>query len=270
MNLFKIAFRRGIGEMITWSIIVGGLLAIAMFFYPSLGTENIANALVERVTALPHIIVQIFDLEALGGIVAITHYFAYFFQFAIVLSMLYAAILGAKTLASEEGSGAIEFLFAQPITRKSIARQKLIAAIFHYLIYCVIVSAISMAMLIILDDEEGLKNLIFAMVPMSGGLFFSGLIYLCIGFFFSSFLRSNGEAIPIVLALTVISIIIGFMGKIVTKFAFLEYISPIFYAAPNNMMNHDISVIQIIIGIAIIVLTIFGGRLIYKKKNFAN
>ena len=62
MNVFKIAFRRGIGEMITWSIIISGLLAIAMFFFPSLGTENIANALADRASSLPHIVAEIFDL----------------------------------------------------------------------------------------------------------------------------------------------------------------------------------------------------------------
>ena len=72
------------------------------------------------------------------------------------------------------------------------------------------------------------------------------------------------------LALTIISIIIGFMGKIATQFDFLKYISPIFYAAPNNMINHDFSIIQIAIGVIIIVLTILGGHIIYKKKNFLN
>ena len=270
MNVFKIAFRRGIGEMITWSIIISGLLAIAMFFFPSLGTENIANALADRASSLPHIVAEIFDLESLGGIAVITQYFAYFFQFAIVLSMLYAAILGAKTLAGEEGSGAIEFIFSQPITRQSIARQKLIAAILHYLIYSLVVSGIPLLMLLILDEEVGANSLILAMIPVFLGLFFSGLVYLCIGFFFSSFLRSNGESIPIMLALTIISIIIGFMGKIATQFDFLKYISPIFYAAPNNMINHDFSIIQIAIGVIIIVLTILGGHIIYKKKNFLN
>ena len=111
MNVFKIAFRRGIGEMITWSIIISGLLAIAMFFFPSLGTENIANALADRASSLPHIVAEIFDLESLGGIAVITQYFAYFFQFAIVLSMLYAAILGAKPWPEKKAAGPLSLFF---------------------------------------------------------------------------------------------------------------------------------------------------------------
>ena len=267
MSIFRIAMRRNISALIIWTIIMGLLLAAAMFILPTIGADSIIASVESQLQSTPQLLVEILGLGSISILSTMVGYFAFAFQFTIILSMLFAAILGAKTLTTEEGCGATEFIYAQPVTRKYVARRKLIAAIITYFIYSLLISLIALVMAYIFRTDT-LTEMLIDMGPALGGLFFGGLIYICIGFFFSSFLRSNGESIPIMIAIVLITYIIGLMGRIVSRVSFLVFASPILYADPIVLVQSGFNWLQLVIGAALIIITVVAGMNIYKKKNF--
>lgn len=267
MTVYHMGLRRNIGSLVVWFIIFGGLLAVAMAIYPTLGGESLATSAQNLFSSSPQILVEVLGLGNYKILTTLIGYFAFVFQFIMLFSMLFAAILGAKTVTTEEGCGATEFLLAQPISRKSIARQKLASAIVTYFIYSLLISAVALTMAYIFHKGSMLETAL-DMLPVLLGFFFCGIIYIAIGFFFSSFLRSNGESIPIMVAVVLITYILGLMGNIVSRVWFLSYASPIQYGNSLLMVQSSFNWIQIGIGVLLIILPIIAGMGIYKKKNF--
>ncbi len=267
MSVFRIAMRRNLGSLIVWTIVMGGLLAAAMFIFPTIGAESIIANVEGHLNSAPQLMVEILGLGSIKILSTLVGYFAFAFQFTVILSMLFAGILGARALTTEEGCGATEFLYAQPLTRSYVARRKLAAAILTYFLYSLFIAVIAMIMAYIFRTDS-LKEIFIDMAPALGGLFFGGLIYICLGFFFSSFLRSNGESIPIIVAIVLITYIIGLMGRIVSRVSFLVFASPIFYADPIILVQSGINWLQWGIGLALIIITAVLGMSIYKKKDF--
>ncbi|MEG0874576.1 MAG: ABC transporter permease subunit [Clostridiales bacterium] len=267
MHIFNLAFRRNMGSMVIWTIILGGLLAIAMFLFPTMGPETLTATISGITSSMPQIAVEILGLGSMKILATLVGYFAFAFQFVILLSMIFGAILGARSLTTEEGCGATEYIYAQPITRKTVACQKLSAAILTYFIYSLLISAIALIMAFVFRTAP-MMEIVLDMYPALLGLFFCGLIYIAIGFFFSSFLRSNGETIPIMIAVVLITYILGLMGNIVSRVSFLVYTSPIQFANPIMLVQSGINWIQWGIGAVVIILAIIAGLAIYKRKDF--
>ncbi|MDO4542248.1 MAG: ABC transporter permease subunit [Bacillota bacterium] len=267
MSVFKIAIRRNLSTMIIWTLVMGLILAVTLFLFPTIGANSIVSAVDSYVESAPQLLVEILGLDSIRILSTLVGYFAFVFQFVIFLSMLFAGFLGAKSLAEDEGCGATEFLFAQPISRSYVARKKLTAAFLTYFIYSLLISVVTLTMAYIFRTEP-VKELFLDMAPALGGLLFGGFVYICIGFFFSTFLRSKGEAVPIIIAIVLITYIIGLMGLIVSRVSFLVYASPILYVNPIVLVQSGINWIQWGIGLALIIITIAAGMNIYKKRNF--
>lgn len=267
MSVFRLAMRRNLSALIIWTIVMGCILAAAMFIFPTIGADSIINTVEGHLNSAPQLLVEILGLGSIRILSTLVGYFAFAFQFTVLFSMIFAGFLGAKALTEDEGCGATEFLYAQPITRGYVAARKLIAAILTYFIYSLLISVIALVMAYIFRTGS-ISEILIDMAPALGGLFFGGLIYIAIGFFFSSFLRSNGESIPLIIAIVLITYILGLMGRIVSRVSFLVFASPILYANPIVLVQSGINWIQWGIGLVLIIITLVAGMNIYKKKNF--
>lgn len=268
MIIYNLSVKRYIGSAILWSLILGVLFAFVMLLFPTVSNSSLAHNLAASTSGLPLLAQEILGLRIAPNFTAPVSYFAYFFQFVVLVASLYASIIGARALSPEEGRGTIEFLYAQPVSRSSIVTQKLLSALVGYLIFTVILVVVTAGLTFFVDRSQGLAHTILVLIPAFFAMFFCGLIFLAIGFFFSSLLRSGGESIPIALAIVVVSFILGLMGSIVGQVSFLRYVSPIHFSQPITYIESGLNLIFIACGLVVIALTLFFSYFIYKRKNF--
>ncbi|MGL6106744.1 hypothetical protein [Romboutsia sp.] len=63
-----------------------------------------------------------------------------------------------------------------------------------------------------------------------------------------------------------ISYFIGIISKLKDDFEFMKYFSPFDYYAPNSIMKYGFETKFVILALGIIVISIIGSYIIYRKK----
>lgn len=268
MTVFHLDFKRKIGELITWTIIVGAIIAIMMLLYNMFSSVFRPESFTARLEALPNLIRQVMGLGDYPDLSEVYAFTAYIFQYVLLLSCFYGGIIGAKALTSEEGKGTIEFLYAQPITRSSILRQKLLSGIVRYLIYSIFIYLIACLMIMLLNPGMNISGIAIDLFRVFIALLYAGYVFLAVGFFLSSLFRSNAESISVIMALILITYIVGLMGDILSKFHFLAYLSPVQHVLPLSVFNDGFRIIPLLIGIIVIIVSLSFAMIHYRKKDF--
>lgn len=254
--------------MITWTIIIGAIIAILMIFYNMFSSIFRPETFIARLESLPNMIREVMGLGEYPDLSESYQFTAYIFQYVLLLSCFYSGIIGAKSLTSEEAKGTIEFLYAQPIGRGSILIQKLFSGILQYLIYCIFIYAITCTMIMFLNPGMNISGIAIDLIRIFIALLYAGYIFFAIGFFFSALFRSNAESISVIMALILITYIIGLMGDILSSIHFLAYLSPIQHVLPLTIFNYGFNNIFLIIGSSIAVIALIFSIIRYKKKDF--
>lgn len=268
MTVFRLDLKRNIGEIVSWTIIVSACVAIFMFLHSMFGNIFNPESFSSRIESLPTVVRGVLGLGGSPDLSQAFSFAAYIFQFVLLLSGIYACTLGARALSGEESKGTIEFLYGLPITRGSIFRQKLFCGIFRFWIYSIIVYAITCFMIWLLNREMSISGIVIELIRVYVCLFFSGLVYMSIGFLLSALFRSNAESISVALALVLITYIIGMMGSVMTHLKFLCYLSPVHAMLPLNALNNGFSIIGLAIGAVTIILALVLATIRYNKKDF--
>ena len=268
MTVFRLDFKRNIGEIISWTIIISACVALLMFLHRMFGGIFNPESFSGRVESLPTLVRGVLGLSGSPDLSQPFQFAAYIFQFIMLLSGIYACTLGARALSGEENKGTIEFLYGLPISRGSILRQKFFCGIFRFWIYCTILFAVTCLMIWLLNRDMSISGIIIALIRIYVCLFFSGLVYMSVGILLSSLFRSNAESISVALALVLITYIIGMMGSVMTHLKFLCYISPVHAMLPLNALNNGFSIIGLAVGIATIIIAALLASLRYRKKDF--
>lgn len=268
MTVFQIDFKRKIGELLTWTIIIGAVIAIMMLLYNMFSSVFRPESFTARLEALPNLIREVMGLGSYPDLSEVYPFTAYIFQYVLLLSCFYGGISGAKALTSEEGKGTIEFLYAQPITRSSILWQKLLSSAVRFLLYSIFIYAITSLMITVLNPGMSISGVAIDLFRVFLALLYAGYVFLAIGFFLSALFRSNAESISVVMALILITYIIGLMGDILSKFHFLSYLSPVQHVLPLAVFNGGFRVLPLIVGAAVIIVSLTCAVIRYNKKDF--
>lgn len=268
MTVFQLDFKRKIGELITWTIIVGAIIAILMLLYNMFSSVFRPESFTARLEALPNLIREVMGLGNYPDLSKVYSFTAYIFQYVLLLSCFYGGIIGAKALTSEEGKGTIEFLYAQPISRSSILRQKLLSGVIRFLLYSIFIYGITCLMITVLNPGMNISGIAIDLFRIFLALLYAGYVFLAVGFFLSALFRSNAESISVVMALILISYIVGLMGDILSKFHFLSYLSPIQHVLPLTVFNDGFRMLPLIIGVLVIIVSFICAVIRYNKKDF--
>jgi len=183
-------------------------------------------------------------------------------------------LLTAETAAliGEETSGTIEYLYAQPVRRSEIFFQKLLASGITFLSYSAAITAASLLSLLCFKAKNtDLSVAAAAMVKIMLGMFFSGMIFLCIGFFLSTILKSSRQvastANGLVFGTYIFGIFANAFEKNVTGIKNLTYLSPLDYAMPTDVLRYGFQIKFVLLGFAVMVISIVCAYSIYLKKD---
>jgi ABC-2 type transport system permease protein len=150
---------------------------------------------------------------------------AEYFSWIPILLIVYTIIQGTGAIAGEEGSGTIDLLMSQPITRANVTVQKTVAicigsasiAAFGFLGFLLSVPFV--------DIDLSLKGAALAcanMLPMS-------LLYYALALWFGSVLPNRTYAAGGAIALATAGYFINTIAAAVHSLSWLKYASPFYY-----------------------------------------
>ncbi len=177
---------------------------------------------------------------------------------------IFASILGISALAREEKDKTCVFLLTHPVSRATIALNKLFAVIVQILILNV--SAIIVSVVIFRVIGAKLPVLEFALLHFA--CFVLQIEIACICFGISSFLRRGNMVVGV--CLTALLCIMNLAANISGKADGISYITPFAYAeASDIILSSSVDDTLIILGLMYSFIGVIAGTYIYCKKDIA-
>jgi ABC-2 type transport system permease protein len=270
MNLFKIEIKKNIKGSIIWGIVLSGILALYMAFFPSMRDAGFSELLDGKLDMLPEGLLDSFGLSEMPDFSIFMEFYTYVFQFIIIGIAIYAMILGTKALSKEEGDKTIEFLYAKSVTRSQIIISKMISSI---LLLCIVVLMVMTTSIFADLFLNGGKNALMILI-VNSMMLIPILVYWAIGFAISSFLKDDNKSIVIAISLFFGTYLIGMVANTIDDLEILKYLSPINYNSAaeifkffDNRIGAELNIPAIILSAVIFVIGIATTFIKYNKKN---
>jgi ABC-2 type transport system permease protein len=222
-----------------------------------------------KLGALPPALLEAFNLADAPDFSKLNEYFAYVFQYIVIAGCIYAGMLGAKSLIKEESEGTIEFLYAHPASRTKIVTMKILSSMVLFYLFVMIMAIASVVMsFAVKPNDLKIIDMLMDIKLLYTGFFLVGLVFMAIGFLISAIIPNLRLAMPASTGFFFVTYLLGIFAGMIDQLEFLKYLSPFYYAIPSQIIKHGFETINIILSFVIIVVTIAGTYLIYRKKDF--
>ena len=268
MNVFKFEVKRNLKSCLLWSIICSVLILLFLSVFPSMKDSGMQDLVGTKLDALPTGMLKAFGLESMIDFTNILEYLAYCFQYIAMAACIYALILGVNSLLEEEASGTIEFLYAKNISRKEIVRDKVLSRSFLLLLFLLILGIFTIIFSIIFKTQsQDLGPMIIGIIKMIVGVGVVSFIFLSLGIFLSTILKSSVNFTAISIGVFFTTYMIGIASKLREGLEFLQYLSPFDYAMTMDIVKKGFEPRYIVMGFMIIILSFILSFIIYEKKD---
>ncbi|MTT30678.1 ABC transporter permease subunit [Terrilactibacillus sp. BCM23-1] len=263
MTLFRLECKTHAKSLLIWMIVVTLVTFGMMAMFPSM-----KESMSEFKNTMPQEMMEAFNISDMAALSTVGGYFGYVFQYIMIATGIFAAMLGTNSLAREEAEGTIEYLYAQPISRTSIIVSKMLSSFLLYTLYWIISVAVSLLICLIFKESgASISDLVtnFSLFAFAGWVM--GLTFLSVGFLLSSMLSSNKSATSLSLGLVFLTYILGIVGKLQHDFRFLAYFSPIEAALPSKVFQDGIEGKYMLTDCLIILMACCLTFWIYRRKD---
>lgn len=267
MNLFGMEFKSNIGKFFGWLIILSILTGLSMAFYQFMldpSTKSIFDSFVESLSPTTQ---SIFNINPEVDYTDLVQYIAFIFQFITGLVAIFAMQLGASSLAKEQSTGNIEYIYSNPVSRDEIYWEKFLANFFLFFLFCLCFAAITFGIGVLLQPMTLRKaDLLIGVLKVFLSVFTIGLVYLSLGTLLSTIFNSQqadeGACVLIVLLSAILIILLKiFVSVEASSYFILEGFKSL--ALVTNTFN----IMSLIVGGIVFILALIFGYLIYNAKE---
>ena len=266
MTLLKIEWKNNQKNLLAWCISLILIIFLFMSIFPSLENSGMRDMLTTKLDTLPENMLKAFHLNSGPSLVETTGYFAYVFQYIFIAASMYAVMLGTKMLVKEETEGTIEFLYAQPISRKKIVLDKLLASLTIITLFWVTTFLASLGAALLFNKGNMTTEDIFSgLTKIFVTEWFVLLFFLSLGFLLSSVLKQANLGVS--MGLVFVFYLMGILGDLQESLSILKDISPMAQAGPAAILENKLNVILMAILVLISLLLCLGALLIYQRKD---
>lgn len=177
----------------------------------------------------------------------------------------FAALAGISALSCEEREHTAEFLLTHPVSRGSVAVQKLLSVITQVVILNIVTAAAS----IISAEIIGEDILTREFVLLHTAYLIMQLETACICFGISAFVKRGGIGIGLGLALALY--FMNIVCNISEKAEFLKYVTPYAYADSGRIISESkLDAVPLILGIVYAFAGIITAFIKYNKKDISS
>lgn len=252
--------------MILFAVIIFGFSAV----YPQMHSSAMKDLLDAKMSGLSPSLLKTFNISVAGqtSFLVATGFFAYFFQYMFLAASIYAMMLGSQALIKEETDGTIEFLYAQPVTRKGLVTSKLGANLAILAIFWLVSFGVSLGSTLIYrqsSDSVATITKEISKIFLQDSLVL--LFFLAFGFFLSTYLKSSKQSTSVSLGIVFGFYLIGVFSDLNSSFSWAKNISPTHMGIPSNILENGLSVGNVSVLVGGIVLFLGGTYLVYQRKD---
>ncbi|MBS6719938.1 MAG: ABC transporter permease subunit [Peptoniphilus harei] len=275
--IFNMEFKSNFAKMISWAIVLIILLGLMLAFYPFLAESqmnSLFNSVMESFNEPTRNILGIYEGM---DIVNIGDYIALVYHYLAVLIFVFAMQLGASSLAKEQSSGNIEYIYSNPISKSEIVTGKIAANLLTYILFLIIMALATVGLVLGIssigigasDAAEITSFEIFeAVVKVFVGLLGSGLVFMSIGFFFSSMSKSSLHQDAVAALFIFLIVLLTIIGKVIGDiFGIVVSYFPNEAFRPYSFVSADLNLFGIIANAVIFILMIVLTYTIYSSKE---
>lgn len=269
MNIIKFEIKKNMKSILIWSIIVSVVLVLFMSVFPSMKGSDMQDLVNAKMDSLPPIMLEMFNISQIPNFSDIVEYFAYSFQFILMVIAIYGAILGAGGLSLEESEGTIEFLYSKPITRVELLFKKVISSVISFLIFLFITGVVSIATIVIFSsDKNNILDSIMKVKEMYLGAAIVGLVFMALGLVSSVLMKKSKSSVQVGLGIFFGTYILGIVSKLKDSLNFLSNLSPYEKFIPSEIVRSGIDIKYTGVVVVIILVSLFVTVKLYKKRDF--
>jgi ABC-2 type transport system permease protein len=263
MNFIKQEIKFNLKTVLIWVFALAILITLIISLHP-IAIQKMPM-MDEMIKQMPKELLQAFNLNNYD-FNNIINYFSYEFQYILLASCIFGALLGSNIIAKEENSKTISFLYSKPISRTAIMIIKLLVILLYIIIFNLALCLISIAAMNIVSTKS-IDNILIIKIFLGQAM--AQLTFAYIGSLLATILKRPIHIGAISSGIVIITYMLGMISKITDKVNYLAYISPIHYVIPDAIVTKGyIEFKYIIIMILIMIVSLFSSILIYRKKDF--
>ncbi|MGL4606026.1 MAG: ABC transporter permease subunit [Eubacteriaceae bacterium] len=238
MTLAKLEFKSIFRGLLAWTGTLGIILVLFMVFFPTMETATMQSLVGVKLDGVPLPVLKVLGLTGLPDFSNIIVFIGYVMQYLNIAIVTYATILGAVSLIKEETEGTIEFLYGQPVTRRGIVLQKMLANALAYFLLVITLGIMSMMLAMVFSSgRQEVWGMLVSIAKIFTGTFVIGFIFMAIGFLVSSKINRRSQAGPFALCIVFGTYILGMFALIVEALDFLRYLSPLEVFKPSILIE---------------------------------
>ena len=272
--IFNMEFKSNFAKMISWAIVLIILLGLMLAFYPFLAESqmnSLFNSVLESFNEPTRNILGFYEGM---DIVNIGDYLALVYHYLGILIFVFAMQLGANSLAKEQSSGNIEYIYSNPISKSEIVTGKFTANILIYILFLIIMALASFGLVLgvssLGSDTPQVTSfeIIEGLVKVFVGLLGSGLVFMSIGFFFSAISKSSLHQDAVAALFVFLIVLLTIVGKVIGDvFAMVVSYFPNEAFRPYSFVSANLNLFGLIANAVIFILMIVLTYSIYSNKE---
>ena len=272
--IFNMEFKSNFAKMISWAIVLIILLGLMLAFYPFLAESqmnSLFNSVLESFNEPTRNILGFYEGM---DIVNIGDYLALVYHYLAILIFVFAMQLGANSLAKEQSSGNIEYIYSNPISKSEIVTGKFTANILIYILFLIIMALASFGLVLGISSlgsdtpQVTSFEIIEGIVKVFVGLLGSGLVFMSIGFFFSAISKSSLHQDAVAALFVFLIVLLTIVGKVIGDvFAMFVSYFPNEAFRPYSFVSANLNLFSLIANAVIFILMIVLTYSIYSNKE---
>ncbi len=275
--IFNMEFKSNFAKMISWAIVLIILLGLMLAFYPFLAESqmnSLFNSVLESFNEPTRNILGFYDGM---DIVNIGDYIALVYHYLAILIFVFAMQLGANSLAKEQTSGNIEYIYSNPISKSEIVTGKFTANILTYILFLIIMALATIGLVLGISSigiggSEASQITSFeifeAVVKVFVGLLGSGLVFMSIGYFFSAISKSSLHQDAVAALFVFLIVLLTIVGKVIGDvFGMVVSYFPNEAFRPYSFVSANLNIFGLIANAVIFILMIVLTYSIYSNKE---
>ena len=261
--LLKRELKVNFKSFIIWTSVLIALFLVIFLIYPSIITSENIQMMNEMMKIFPEKMLRAFNMD----ISSIDSAFGFLktegFIFVLLLTGVYASILGSSILLKEENDRTIEYLNTLPIKRSTILFQKVVCAIIYITLMVICVGIFNYIGLELSGDFDRKQYILLSLTPV-----LSSLPLFAINLFVSTFTHKTKKTFGLSLGIVLISYFLQILSEMNEVTEFFKYFTVYTLADVRNVIvNIAINPIMIVISIFITIIFIMSAFVRYEKKE---
>lgn len=250
-------------SFLIWTSVLLLLFLVVFLVYPSIIESDNIKMMDEYVKMFPEEMLKAFNMDIASMSTAFGWLKTEGFIMVLLITGVYASILGSNIVLKEESDKTIEYLNALPITRRSVLTQKIICAIIYIVSMILILGLFNFIGLELSEDFDRKQYILLSITPL-----FSALPFFAINIFVSTFSHKTKKTFGVSLGIALGSYFLQVLAEMNEVTEFFKYFTVYTLADIRNVIvNVSINPLMVILSLVITLVFIIGTFIRYENKE---